>query len=221
MAKREFKPRVRGPAVRDARLIIIATEGIQTEVQYFNALKLDERYRNSKVHVEVLERPATDSSPQHVMDMLRDFEAKFSLNEYDELWLVIDLDRWGDKKISDIAAQCVQKRYQLAASNPCFEIWLLLHVTSLDHFTTDELKRFEENKKETARSPLELELIRICGEFNKSNLNESYFMPHVETAVVRAKAVDIHPDHRWPNQLGTRVYLLVESIMRHSRQRKE
>ena len=87
MAKRQFKPRERSSGFRDARLIVIATEGTETEKQYFKALA--DQYRNPKVHVEVLERVSTASSPDHVIGELDKFRHTFSLDKYDELWLVI------------------------------------------------------------------------------------------------------------------------------------
>src|SRR5260221_11407935 len=94
MAKRQFKPRVRGSGFRDAKLIVIATEGSKTEKKYFNDLASDDRYRNPRVHVEVLERTSTASSPNHVIEELNKFRSVFKLNKFDELWLVIDVDRW-------------------------------------------------------------------------------------------------------------------------------
>ncbi|MBQ3772166.1 MAG: hypothetical protein II834_09580 [Bacteroidaceae bacterium] len=36
---------------------------------------------------------------------------------------------------------------------------------------------------------------------------------HVEKAIARAKVLDKNPSDRWPQSLGTRVYLLAESVM--------
>ena len=50
----------------------------------------------------------------------------------DSLWLMFDIDRWGEKNISEICRQARQKQYQLAISNPCFEVWLYLHFNHPD-----------------------------------------------------------------------------------------
>lgn len=214
MSKRQFKPRTRTSGVRDARLIIIATEGNKTEPHYFNAIAT--YYRNSKVHVEVLERKSTASAPEHVITELDKFRREYSLNEHDELWLVIDLDGWGSGKLSEVSTQCEQKNYGFAVSNPCFEVWLLLHVATLDSYTEQELIELIENRKsnKNSKTRLEKELTKLCGAYNKENLDTSPFLEHVAVAIERARAIDIHPTHRWPNQLGTRVYLLAESILK-------
>ncbi len=212
---RIFKPRERKSGFRDARLIIIAAEGTRTEKKYFHDLAIDDRFRNPKVHVEVLEH-STDSSPVHIISALDEFRRTYSLKPIDELWLVIDKDRWPEGALSDILTQCSQKKYSLIVSNPCFEIWLLLHRASFNDYTADELNELVENKRTnlTGRTRLEKELIKLCGSYTKENLDTSHYIPHVEIAVKRAQAADIHPEHGWPNQIGTRVYLLVQSITR-------
>lgn len=95
MRTRDSLIRERKEAFRDARLIIIASEGKETEKIYFNALAKD--YRNPRVHVKVLERSEEEqnnSSPSHVMKQLDDYKEQYSLEADDELWLVIDKDRW-------------------------------------------------------------------------------------------------------------------------------
>jgi len=103
-------------------LIIIAAEGKVTENQYFNALASPRYYYNPRIHVEVLVRDENASAPERVIAQLDAFRKQYSLRAIDELWLVIDVDRWGDAKLSDIGTQCEQKGYRLAASNPCFEL---------------------------------------------------------------------------------------------------
>jgi hypothetical protein len=41
LLKREFKPRLRGRNLRDAKLIVIAAEGTQTEKKYFEVVDGD------------------------------------------------------------------------------------------------------------------------------------------------------------------------------------
>ena len=215
MAKRKFRPRYRSSNVRDAKLIVIATEGTNTEKQYFEDMVSPAYYRNSKVHVTVLDRETTASSPEHIIKLLDKFKQEFRLNKYDELWMVIDVDRWGDKKLSFIATQCVQKGYGLAVSNPSFELWLLLHIKSLEEHTQAELDEFLENRKIGYRTRLEQEIFTILGSFNKNNLDTSQFLPHVGDAIDRAREIDKDVEHRWPIGLGSRVFLIVEKIVYH------
>jgi hypothetical protein len=60
---------------------------------------------------------------------------------------------------------------------------------------------------------LEIELIRVFGEFKKRNLNTAQFLPFIRDAIERARKADTEPDQRWPTKLGTRIYLLAEKII--------
>lgn len=215
--RRQFRPKTRRSGFRDAKLIIIAAEGTQTEKKYFTDLATDEKYRNPKVHVEVLDRPSTASSPIHIIEMLDSFRRKYNLQTgYDELWLVIDIDKWRPQMLTDIASQCLQKGYSLAVSNPAFEVWLLLHLRSLDDYNSDELAKLAENRRQDGRTRLERELMTLCENYNKSNLSTMDYIPTVQDAIKRAEEADTHPEHRWPNQLGTRVYRLARTIIEKS-----
>ena len=217
MAKRRFRPRTRKSANRDMRLIIIATEGTKTEPQYFTDLAFDDRYRTPRVHIEVLEAETTASSPRHVMDRLNSFQRKYELSSHDELWLVIDVDTWSEAMLSEVAQQALQKGYHLAVSTPCFELWLLLHLKSLDEYSDEDIQLFVTNKKTGERTRLETELVTLCGSYSKNKLETSHYIPYVETAISNAKTIDTTPEQRWINGIGTRVYLLVQSIIESSR----
>ncbi len=212
--KRVIPARIRSGAgkLRDSRLIVIAAEGRKTEKKYFEDLAA--LYHNTKIKVHVLEGLDNRSSPNHVLERLDAFKDEYSLEEDDMLWLVSDVDRWGEEKLSDIAQKCNQKGFFLAISNPSFEVRLLLHLRDLDDFSSAEQQELFENRRDrTSRSRLEREIIGILQRYNKSNLNTSDFLPYVDLAVKRARRLDCNVGHRWPNGLGTRVYLLVEEIL--------
>ena len=143
--KRIFRDRNRISGVRDARLIIIATEDAKATPKYFEDLK--QFSRNSRVKVHVLERLDEASSPKYVLKSLIEFSQKHKLGKDDKLWAVIDVDHWKSEEISQIAEKCSQKRYRLAVSNPCFEIWLLLHLKSMGEYSEGVHKEFLESKK--------------------------------------------------------------------------
>ena len=212
--KREFKPRKRSSANRDASLIVIATEGAKTERIYFKDFISPKYYQNPRVHVNVIKRKSNKSAPKYVIDALDEFKKEYRLRGDDELWMVIDTDNWPDKQLSDVATKCHQKDYSLAVSNPCFELWLLLHVKDLDEYGADMLKKLESNHKVNQnRTVLENELSQILDGYNKSNPDTEAFLPHVRYAIQQAQKLEKDPDLRWPESLGTRVYLLANRIL--------
>jgi len=205
--KRDFR---RVSNIRNVKKIfVIATEGEKTEPIYFNDLKA--LLRNPIVYVAVLERQSSASSPNHVLNELDKFKSHFELKSDDELWILIDKDNWGNRNLSITAAQCVQKKYHLAVSNPCFEVWLLLHLRDISRCKTDKIKALSENKNRD----LEKEIRCVCGYYNKSNPDTSKFLPNINTAIKRAKKLDINPQHRWTNSISTRVYRLAEKIIQN------
>ena len=217
--KRIFRPRKRRSGIRDPKLVIIATEGTNTEPAYFNDMVSPRYFYNPRIHVEVLQREEKASAPEYIIRLLDEFRSQYKLKPgLDELWLVLDTDRWGDAKLSSIGMLCHQKDYKMAVSNPCFELWLLLHHRSLDDYPKEILDEFRENRRTGKRTRLGVELVELLGEYSKTALKTENFLPYVQEAIERARALDTHPEHRWPNDLGSRVYLLVERIMdRHPR----
>ncbi|HPH97265.1 MAG TPA: RloB family protein [Anaerolineaceae bacterium] len=206
--KRDFK---RKSGLRDARLIIIAAEGEKTEKIYFDGLK--DYYKNPRVHVEVLDHLLPGSEPEKIILTLDAFRSEYKLRKgYDLLWLVIDVDRWR-QKLAFVAQQCLQKQYYLAVSNPAFEIWLLLHIRDLASYPANVLAEFLENRKTGDRTCVSLELLNLLGGYNKTNPDMAYFAPRVQNAIENGRAADPNPESRWPNQPGSRVYLLAEKIV--------
>ncbi|HLF87980.1 MAG TPA: RloB family protein [Anaerolineales bacterium] len=215
MPSKRFVPRTRRSGYRNPKLIIIASEGTHTEKKYFEDLAVS--YAIPNLHVEVLDRLDSGSDPESVLKALDKFRSQYSLRlNYDELWLVIDVDRWPIKKLSEVSSLCAQKNYGYAVSNPCFELWLLLHLKALDEYPEEILQEFRENRRPNAkhaRTRMELELVTVLGSYSKSNPDTGQLLGNVPIAIERARALDINPEYRWPNDLGTRVYLIAEKII--------
>jgi hypothetical protein len=213
-------PRIRRPferpigKLRDARLIVIATEDTDATTSYFAAMASPKYYQNSKVHVEVLARETKASAPEYILAQLNQWLTEYQIGEDDELWLVIDVDRWGDKKLNQIAKECFQKKIDLAVSNPAIELWFLLHLTDVMQYDENMRHELQRNTKVSPkRTRLEKTIIDLVGRYDKGNLHVDDYLPHVESAIAWAEKLDTNPNDRWPQQLGTRVYLLARSII--------
>lgn len=209
--------RERREAFRDARLIVIASEGKDTERIYFKALAKE--YTNPRVHVHILERSENEqnnSSPEHVLKQLNDYKIQYELEADDELWLVVDKDRWTEAMLSRVATECSQEvAMHMALSNPCFELWLLLHMEDAASLTTEEKKQWMENRRKSKNADpyLKVRLRQKMGSYHESDYDAPALIVHVEEAIARAKDLDNNLTDRWPQTLGTRVYLLAESVM--------
>jgi hypothetical protein len=203
---RERRDFVRRSGFRDARLFVIASEGAVTEPKYFNGIK--ERWHNPRIHLEIVGRDDPGlSSPEHVLRTLDRFASEYKLRDGDQLWLVIDRDSqsWKPRTMARIARRCEQKRYFLAVSNPCFELWLLLHFEDVPAQSPARRQELLEN----ADGLLKFEVARHCGTDCEYIDN---FISNSATAIARAEVLDAKPQDRWPSQLGTRVHRLIRQL---------
>jgi hypothetical protein len=127
-------------AVKDARAILIVTEGTVTEVVYFKSLR--EQLRLTKDLIKVVHGKGTDPENlvKHAIALReeRNCEARKQTSDkvsFDEVWCVLDSEgaerERGIKAAFELAAR---ERVRIALSRPCFEFWLLLHV----HFTSSD-----------------------------------------------------------------------------------
>ncbi|MBM9578897.1 RloB domain-containing protein [Leptospira sp. 201903070] len=189
--KREMLP------LRDASLIIIACEGQKTEKQYFNS----EIFHSSRLQVIVLETKDGNSAPKHILERLRKYKDSYKLEANDQLWLMIDVDRWPNEQISEVCGEALKiKNTSLAVSNPCFEVWLYLHFEAIKQ--TVNSKDIESMLK-----------AKMGGSYNKSNLEIEHFKGSIIDAVGRSKELDKDKvSARWPGNPGTHVYKVIEEI---------
>ena len=209
--RKDFK---RQEGIRSARLVIIAAEGRNTENIYFESMKAS--LCASDVHVEVLHRDSNNSSPDNVYEQIRGFMNEYSIDDDDQLWIVVDKDKWRDKMLSSIAQYCIQNsNLRFCVSNPCFELWLLLHLEDIASYSKDQLAELSANKKQARRGDtwLKKHMKELIGHYKESDYDAMAFLPHIATAIKRAEELDVNPTDRWPQDIGTRVYLLAKSIM--------
>ena len=191
----------RARVARDDRLFVVATEDTYAPHQYFSG------FRIPRVQVHVV--PTTDgkSAASDVVERLKelrdDAARRGDLQASDQFWVVVDTDHYVSgrhvKSFKSALKVARSLQFNVAVSNPCFEIWLLLHVSS----PPAELKN--------ARAVVDA-LRNALGSYDKSNIDMEQYLPGVQDAVVRAKTLDVGLAG-WPQKMGTQVHLLVEEIM--------
>ncbi|MGW0766877.1 RloB family protein [Streptomyces sp. NPDC002676] len=92
-----------------------------TEYDYLNGFKAHFKRRN--LSVKVTRKPG---SPLQVVQHAAECWGGAG-EEFDQVWCVVDVDDFQDL---EQAVRCARReRIELAVSNPCFELWLLLHHT--------------------------------------------------------------------------------------------
>src|SRR5205823_14496140 len=105
-------------AVRDASLIVIASEDTHCVQSYFA------RFQPRRVQFKVLPTEDGRSAPKHIVERLDAFRAEFHLDENDQLWYCGDTDHWARgnhlPNLVLVLQHCTQAGYHVALSNPCF-----------------------------------------------------------------------------------------------------
>jgi hypothetical protein len=202
MSKRKKRPleRVRG-VVRDANLIVIASEDRYAVKQYFDF------FRSTRVQVHVLSTEDGKSSPEHVLSRLDTFIEENDIGDGDEFWLVCDTDHWTQKghiaNLTLVQQLCRQKGIRFVVCNPCFELWLLLHF---DDFPTGESVPSCDAIGDSIRTAID--------GYNKRKV---YNLPigrlQVEAAVQRGKQQP-HPLKQIPDSPQTSIHLIVDAILK-------
>lgn len=207
--RKDFKRR---EGDKSARLIVIAAEGRDTENIYFDSMKAS--LCASDVHVEVLHRDSNQSSPEHVYEQIRQFMYEYNIEDDDQLWIVIDRDRWKDKMLSAVAQYCAQNNnLYFCVSNPCFELWLLLHIEDIATYNDEDMEALAINKKTNGQTWLKRRMRELTGHYQESSYDAMALLPYIQSAIERAEKLDISIRDRWPQSVGTRVYLLAKSII--------
>jgi hypothetical protein len=99
-------------------------------------------------------------------------------------------------------------------SNPCFEIWLVLHLKNLTEFTNEEKALIFENAKIGNKNYIDILVAQLQGGdrgYNKRP-NPNIYLPLTKTAIERAKLNDILEED-YPKSIGTHLYKLIEKLI--------
>lgn len=115
---------------REAKKVYIFCEG-DREVSYFNYFT----GISSNIDIIPIGNQQGKSDPVKLKEQAGIFFQKISLSaDYrDEVWFVIDTDRWNEKdKITQLKTFCAQNKtnnnsWEVTQSNPSFEVWLYYH----------------------------------------------------------------------------------------------
>jgi hypothetical protein len=127
----------RRPARREPRRrILVIVEGEVTEAGYFKELR--KAFRNPLVAVEIddaggVPKTLVERAAARKREAERDAKSRRDeFLRYDEVWCVFDVDE--HPHLPDARQQARDNGIELAVSNPCFELWALLHFQAQTAF---------------------------------------------------------------------------------------
>jgi hypothetical protein len=149
---------------------------------------------------EAISANPNKSAPKWVLDRAVKYIEKEGLSEEDDLWFVMDVDRWSDDQLRNIAEYCDQHpNWHIVLSNPCFEVWLYFH-----------------------RKPSTITSASVsCNQFKaelatmeRGGYHPLKFIPQLSEAIAHAKAADNDKLHFMPDPKTSKVYQLGEAIIK-------
>ncbi|MGA2602197.1 MAG: RloB family protein [Bryobacteraceae bacterium] len=190
----------RRAAVRSPRpRFLIVCEGTQTEPEYFLETRIRER---SVIDLQVSPGGVPKTLVERAVAMKREaaLEAKRKKDEnlkYDQVWCVFDIDE--HPFVPEAKQQARDNGIEVAISNPCFELWALLH--------------FRDQRAHIERGALHHECKQYMPGYEKRlPVSEIYHL--LEDALRRATDLD-----QWQNSRGcdganpsTGVYKIMQRI---------
>jgi hypothetical protein len=179
----------RPPRRRTRPLILIVCASRRTESDYLRGL----RDQSGNPAVDILLRKH-GRSPNQAIEYARKFVQGDQRN-FDEIWCVVDVD---DFDIDEAANTARRAKVSLAVSNPCFELWLLLHHADCTAYCD-------------GYEGVAARLKKHVHDYDKTRLNFARYRNGVDDAVRRATALDPSGQEFGRNP-STNVWQLVERI---------
>ncbi|WBB73322.1 RloB family protein [Micromonospora sp. WMMD1128] len=124
----------------ERRTYLICSEGENTETWYFKGLRRE--LRAGTVRINIL---SGKGEPYGVVEkaIAEANQAAADGDAYDEVWVVFDVEApQPHARLASALALAARHGIRCAVSNPCFEVFLLLHYEDLfAYLTTDEACR--------------------------------------------------------------------------------
>ena len=166
MGKRKFPRFARKPPTREERVkVLIVCEGRNTEPGYFEALRRGTRGANVAIRIV-----GDAGDPASIVRRCLE-----NFGRADHIWAVFDRDT--HSHFDAAVRECGEKNIQVAYSNPCFELWLVLH--------------YEDYNRMDSSDDVQRRLEALCGGYDRGGgktLDFRALMPRCEGAEVRAEA---------------------------------
>ncbi|HCQ55946.1 MAG TPA: hypothetical protein DIU30_06375 [Clostridiales bacterium] len=154
------KDRLKSKRLAPANYLIVC-EGKQTEPNYFNGLKkkINKNY-GSKVDVLIpnIDIKGTGMNTTSLVKYTQK-TVNHANKVYGQVWVVFDKDDYNDEQFNSAIDNC---NYNVAWSNPNFELWLLAHFKKVNRYVSKDAV-LQELSKEFQKSEL--------GEYSKNDVN--------------------------------------------------
>jgi hypothetical protein len=130
------------PHKRTYDVYLLVCEGSKTERIYFN------RFRTRRNNLRIITPDSKFTDPENLVDFAirQKHELELDVNSGDRVWCVFDTDENTDRAIRNAVKRAKSNGIEIALSNPCFEIWYLIHFC--DWTKSSSVKEVNEELKD-------------------------------------------------------------------------
>ena len=175
--------------------IFILTEG-ETEKIYLNHLK--QRGHNYSLHIQSYGRNDPLKMVKRCNEIFRN--RGMSVRRGDHAFCVMDVDNCKDDDFRKALQYSEKNRIQIILSNPCFEVFFLLHFTDeIPNLTSKEMKKELSNH---------IEGYRETGDY------WHFLLENQSDALMRSRCYHLDNDSVINGILGTNVWVLFDLVKR-------
>lgn len=138
-------------------------------------------------------------------------------NDLDEFGILIDrdMDTHSEENMAECIKYCRDRGYACYIANPCFEFWLLLHLSDVKREYSDRMSEIKENKKISDKHTFVSKEVSDKAHHGKSGINfKRNYMPYIDIAISRAKEF-ASDEYELVDNIGCNVWKLVEAMKKY------
>lgn len=178
--------------------------------------------------VKYLENP--EEIPNHIKNAFKTelMEIGYDINyrkylkkynhELDEFAILIDRDAQTHSEVNmaECINYCREKGYNCYIANPCFEFWLLLHLSDVKAEYKDDMEKIRENPKVSRHHTFVSKEVSDKAHHGKSGIGfKNNYLPFVDVAIQRAKEF-ASEENDLVNKVGCNIWKLLEDMKKVS-----
>lgn len=142
-------------------------------------------------------------------------------SDLDEFGILIDRDMQthSEANMLECIEYCKEKNYSCYIVNPCFEFWLLLHLSDVKEEYSDRLSDVKENKRISQNHTFVSKEVSLKVHHGKSGINfKKNYMAYIDTAIARAKEF-ASDETELVDSIGCNIWKLLEAMKNYKLQR--
>lgn len=141
-------------------------------------------------------------------------------SDLDEFGILIDRDMQTHSELNmlECIAYCKEKEYACYIANPCFEFWLLLHLSNVKEEYGDQLQMIKENIKVSDNHTFVSKEVSLKAHHGKNKINfKKVYMPCIDDAISRAKEF-ANDEIELIDNIGCNIWKMIEAMKNYKKE---